>query len=379
MINEAVKNTYTMPRLARGHSMEDMLQGGSTIKDTIYFKVKSTYKRYHPNRSFTYENKQTGTTWEIPWRFAEVDVSWTEHEIGLNTGQLSSGAKFHRFKNLMRQKMQNLWSDACNAIDDEYWAVPDTTTMESTTGKEPYSIPVYLNEYDDGLPIGDDRPGGAWTTVMGISPTAAEVDDKWTPEQQTYTEGAVAGTDMFPAMSRTFHKLRFDRLPKKPEYSDKTTSPHFIGCSLQGLVNYEDALRLNQDQFKGAGRQDPDYDRPTFRGVPLDYISALDDAVIYPTGENTGDLTANLGKEADTTNTSTNSNAGNAGPRYYFINGEYMRQVFHNERYFYMLKPIQPSEQPFNRVQIVDMWNNLVCRSRRRHGILYPAKDITPS
>ena len=181
-------------------------------------------------------------------------------------------------------------------------------------------------------------------------------------------------------MTKMWYDLRFDQLPKKPEYSDKRTSPHVILCSLQGITNYEFALQINQDTFRGVGKQsgqDPAYDKPTFRTIPLDYIQALDSLAVYPTA-GAGEASTEL----DTSNDQTQNNEdsvgeGFAGPRYYFINGEYLKFVVHSENYAVMTPVITPSDQPFSRVQVMDLWNNMICRSRQRQGILYPSANTT--
>lgn len=362
VINEAVKNTYTYPRLARGHSLQDMVQGGTQIQDTIFFSEKTTYERYDPNAEFEYSNPQTGTTWTVPWRFATANVSWTKHEIGLNTGQLSKKARFQQYKTLKRQKHQNLWTDICNSMDDELWAAPDYSAMEATAGKAPFSIPTYVNEYTNGVPN-----GWTGTNVMGID-TATQ--SSWVPGQLTYDGTADPfGTtaEIFGVFSKMMRSLKFDRLPKKPEYSDKTTSPHFIACSLSGIVNYEHALRVNQDEFRGGGGgQDPDYGSPMFRGVPLDYISALDTAAVYD------------GAGSDGIFYNESGGGVNTGPRFYFLNGEYLRNVVHADNYCVMSDPFSPSKQPWTKVQVFDQWNNLVCRSRQRHGLVSPAGVTSP-
>lgn len=372
VVNDVGKNTYTIPRLHAGLNAEDMIQGGETIRDIIYLKKVKTSKRYQPNAEFaTYTNTNTGTINESPWRFLEADYSVTKQELGLNFGQLNTKTKVHKFKTVLRQKLQNLWQDMCDQMDEELWAPVDEAGMEQTDGTLPYSLLAYINEYTNGLAAaGQDAGGTAWTTVQGISRVN---NANWRNVQQGYSQGAVAGTDLFSALSKAFHKCKFDRLPKGAEYSEPTTSPNFIGTSLQGIANYEDAIRVNQDGMQGSfGPQDPDYNKPMFRGVPLDYIAELDTAAVFPTGGAGGQGGA-LSTELDT------SGDTNAGPRYFGVNGKYLRCFYHDDAYFDMLPMFSPSKQPFTKVQVVDTWNNMFLRSGRRHFIVYPTADIASS
>jgi hypothetical protein len=389
LINEAVRTTYTGNRICAAGSMMEMCQGGDQIEDIIFLGETSDYARYNPNEAFTYDMPQTGTKWTAPWAFAKASVSWTKQDIGLNVESMGAKYRASVYKRVMHQKHQNLWTGVCNGIEDEFWARPDSVEMESSTPtgpRKPYSIPVFINEFTNGqVPSQVDASGIAWTTIQDIDPSSTG-NSKWAP----YSVGgganaaaASAGYDfdastnfakdtagLFPAFTKAFWNLRFDRLPKKPEYSDKTSSPCVIWCSLQGMVNYEHALRVNQDTFRGIGKtsgQDPAYDAPTFRGIPLEYIAALDTAKLYASTANAVNETVESGTDA----------GAKAGPRYYFINAEYLKFVTHTENYCKMTEPFMPSAQPFTRVQVMDLWNNTVCRSRARHGIVGPGTEVT--
>lgn len=393
MVNEMVLRTYTWPRIKAGKSMEDMVQGGDDIRDIIYMDLKSSWRRVNPSVSLDYDNHQVGTTWNVPWTFGVNHVSWAEQEADLNKEKFTGAYRTQSYKNVIRSKLQNLWTDTCNKIDGEFWAQPDAQLMEIAAPSDPrvpYSLPVFINELSDasdptatgvtGLP---SRTAADWSThastVMGINPATKT---KWQNQRESYgTTGTpadfttAAGSQViFPAMSKMRYKVAFDRLPKHPEYSDKRTQPHVIITNLQGMANYEAALRLNQDTFRGVGLtsgQDPDYDKPTFNGIPLDYIAALDAAEIYPTGAS--EVFAAWDSTANATNT---GGTGYAGPRYYFLNGDYMKMVIHQDHFLRLRDPFTPSNQPFNVVQVMDLWNNFICRSRMRQGILYPTGDV---
>lgn len=389
MINEMVLRTYTWPRIKAGKSMEDMVQGGDQIQDMIYLDLKSAYQRINPNVSLDYDNFQTGTIWRVDWSFACNHVGWTDQEVDLNKENFTGTYRAQKYKTVIRQKHQNLWTDTCNKIDAEFWAKPNADLMEVTSPtapRVPYSIPVFINELSDasnptatgvtGLPsvTAADWSASA-STVMGINPASKT---KWQNQRESYTfstSTALTAAGIFAPMSKLKYKVAFDRLPKHPEYSEKRTQPHVIITNLAGMANYEYALRTNQDTFRGVGMtsgQDPDYDKPTFNGIPLDYIAALDTAEIFPTGAlevlSTWDSTANV----------THAGSyGYAGPRYFFLNGDYLKMVVHSDHFLKLTSPFRPSNQPFSIAQVLDFWNNFICRSRMRQGILYPSADTT--
>jgi hypothetical protein len=389
LINEGAKNSYFWQRINKGKSMLDLIQGGDQIQDRIFFDAETTFERVDPQFTVVqYENLQTGTNWTANWSFAFAYLSWNNKERGLNNENFKGSYRRQMFKSVLFQKHQNLWTDICNNIDDEFFSTPNQERMEAatTTGgpRIPYSLPVFINEMSDGngtqgsgvdgLP--DATAGSTWTVVMGINPTT---QTKWQNQRELYTFAsttALTAAAIFAPMSRLMRRLRFDRLPMKPEYSDKSTSPHVIMTQGLGLDNYEYALRTNQDEFRGVGKmsgQDPAYDRPTFRNIPLDYSSGLDTAAIYPTGASNAfaafSSTANDGAAAN--------GVGFSGPRYYFINGEYMKLVFHRDYYARLGTPFMPSQQPDSRVQVCEIWNQFYTSSRLRHGILAPSAAIT--
>jgi hypothetical protein len=55
-----------------------------------------------------------------------------------------------------------------------------------------------------------------------------------------------------------------------------------------------------------------------------------------------------------------------------------MAPVFHSSRYLTKHEPMRPTNQPFTTIVVTDSWWNLACRSRQRHGIVYPNGAMYP-
>jgi len=381
-VQDVSRNTYTLPRITtgnRGAGMTNLIQGGDVIQDRILLQTTSTFVRYNPDATHDAPNPQVGTNLKIDWSYASASISWNKQDLGLNRQMHGKRYIAQKFKDVMMEKHTNLWVTVCEAIDDEFWAQPNAGRMESsspTGARIPFSIPAAINEFPNGLTSsGVDVGGTAWTTIHTINPATYS---NWVCQQQSYTFSTSTALDaaaIFAPMTKMFFNTTFDRLPKRAEYSDQTTSPHVILTSLQGLANYEWALRTNQNDFHGMGTlsgQDPAYNKPTFRGIPLDYVSPLSTATIYPTASDESAST-----ELDTSNGTYTNGIGYAGPRYYFINGEYLKFIVHSENYCVLEKPIIPDGKPFNRAQFMDLWNNNLFRSLRRHGSMYPSANVT--
>lgn len=396
MLNEGALNSYTMRRIRTGKQMTDFVQGGDEIRDRIFFNPVSDWERYDPDEEFESPNPQTGKDWRIFWSFGKTSLSWTKHEIGLNKNVHTGDYQTTRYKDLFYQKRQNLATSTSNAREAELWARPWYDKMEaagSVSKRRPFSIGALINEFPNGLPnAAIDQGGDAWPTVMQVDPTDSDdvgtyghdgiTYSKWQNLVTNYTfdvDGTAANstTDIFTSMYGTYLGVQFDQIPWMEEYSDKTTSPHVILTSLQGLKNYDFALRNNQDTFRGMGQasgSDPAYMKPLFAGVPLDRIQQLETAELYANSDSTV-FTESGVDGTPTVATSTSAAYGYTGPRYYFINGERLHFVAHSENYMQPEPVLTPPKQPFRRIQYYDCWDNTYTSSRRSHALMTPSTD----
>jgi hypothetical protein len=376
LVNECVKNTYVLRRFLKGADRSFVIQGGQNIKDVLLLDYTSTAQQYTPNDTFSYSNPQNLTSFTVDWRFTADHMSYTDQEIELQAPMtMTDSALRGLFKKVKFSKEQRLWTSTLNYMEDLLWRTPNNSEMEaSATGTYPYSILSMVNEFTNGLYNTTDTTGlagGNWTTLHQIAPGTYS---RWVPQQQIYNDTsltssmadqsgtATAGTglNILQAFDRMIRKVKFVPPPTRSEYfeSDKLFS-QVIFCSGQGLNIYQNLLRQSQDRFTGiASYQDPAYASPAFAGIDLQYVAALD--------------TALTSTSASTLYTEGSSSATNQGPRYFWINGQYLCPVFHSSRYFTKHEPMRPVNQPFTTVVVCDTWWNLVCRSRQRQGVVYP-------
>ncbi len=363
VVNEAVKNNYLLRRFLRGKNPDEIIQGGSTIKDTILGDEQSTFQFYDPNETFTWENPQVLTNWEISWRFAVDHMSWTDQEIELNIGGgLSRATRHHMYKRMKYTKEQRVWTSLLNGLENQLFAVPRVANMETNTGKQPYSIPAFINEETNGL-FHSDEPTGetSWTTIEGINPAT---DSYWRPQQVTYSSAAAGLVDnIIAAFDTMFLDVRFIPPPTHQEYFENASlNAQFIACSKRGQVEYTRLLRADQDTYVTVSRQDPAYQRPQYSGIDLEYVPLLDTAPLYEPDA----ASAAYVSEITTANV-------DSGPRYYWVNGNYLKPVFHTTRYMYKHKTMRHPNQPFTTICPIDCWYNFIVRSRQRQGIVSPS------
>lgn len=417
VINEAVKNTYAFSRLLKGKTSEATIQGGTEIRDVIMFDDSRTYDHYQPNDTFTWRNPQVTDYVRAPWRFHIDHMSWTDAEVELNTGETSASTKV-AYKRLKRIKEQRMWTSMLNGFEEDLWAPPSISGMESESGKLPYSLPYFLTEiaqnYAGSLGLRGTAPfipgtSNASTTVMRISPFT---ENRWTNVVELYNCQSTAltpvGTDwgkvntielaantvyaqgtahtpavsnLFNAMDLMFMRLKYEAPSTRQQYFESDNlNRQMILTSRQGVQNYRNALRLSNDTL--VSYQDASYSSPAYAGIDVTYCADLDTASIFPahsaavgqftnTGTGYNSVTAANGNfTAFGTESGTNTIV--KAPRYFFVNGNYLTPIFHARRYFKQHEVLRHPNQPFTYVQPVDCWSNLFCNSRQRHGVVAP-------
>ncbi len=383
LINEVQKKTYVLTRFIFGKDFDQIVQGGKDISDTLLTTDPGTYQDYTPGDSFQFNNAQVSTIVSIPWRFSFGYKVHTSQEILLQANaQMGDRARFMVFKKVRKMKEQAMWTSILNGMEASLWRLPanNEAQMEQADGKRQNSIPVFINEQDatsaaankpgDGL-FTDTASGAAeWTTIMGRNPTNF---DHWRCQRAQYDFADPGDNDssndgIFDAFDSLYWDLRWQLPGKRNEFFDATSlARKFVATSKTGVTLYTKFIREGNDSFYAArDKQDPAYVNPAYAGMDIIRIHQLDDAALYP-GDNNGYTSHDGG-----TVTGGATGVTNTGPRYYCLDGEFITPIFHSERFF-AEGPVK--DHPFQKdtfVQSVDIWWNLFCNSRQRHGIIYP-------
>ena len=391
IVNEAVKQTYILGRFLRGSDMSRVLQGGSDIRDSVMFDEQSSASFYAPNATFTETNPQVITNWKAYWRFYKDSMVWTDQELELQIPEgVGTPTRHQIYKRIKYQKEQRLWTSMLNGMEDNLWAVPVAADMEAETGLDAYSIPAFLNEFQNSLFYSGWTPTGAtaWTVKQTVNPA---IENRWrmggydenangfrgtqvTSTNTLYNSASLTASggnrNILQAFDQAWMYTKFIPPPTKQEYFENAAlNKQFIACSFRGQGIYVDMLRTSQDAFVTSSRQDPAYVNPSYAGVDVVRIHALNDALLYGAETATDALVSEL----------PGAGVGEAsGPRYYFINGNYICPTFHAKRYMVKHPAMRHRDQPFTTVQYVDTWYNLNCRSMQRHTIVAPSADDEP-
>jgi hypothetical protein len=329
------------------------------------FDESSTFQFYKPNETFTWSQPQVLTEWSADWRFANDHMAFTDQQIELNFGPgMSQAHQRGVFKDLMKTIEMRAWTSMLNGIEDQLFKAPVAADMEAAAGDQPYSVPAFVNEETNGNFFSLATPTGStpWTTVENVSGTN---EANWRNQQAFYDSATVNDdNNIISNFDDMFFLTKFQNPGTKEEYFENDDLfAQFIACSRKGINVYKQLMRESQDTYVTSSRQDPAYNMPQYSGIDLQYVDNLDSELLYAAETATAPLVAEV----------VATGVGEAsGPRYYWLNGKYLHPVFHTTRYMQKHKAMRHPNQPYTTIVPMDCWYNIVCRSRRRQGIVSP-------
>ena len=378
VINDAqVHKTYSIGALMGGdRGMKKMIDGGSEIRFSTFFETGQRTRFHQPGATQNWAQPQKLVHGRAAWRFLITDMAWNLQTVELNQ---ASGDQFQQFVDLKRHIEQVMWTDKWDFLETHIWSEPDFTEMESLAGGDlgkMYSIAAFINEYANGLFNTVGTAGNAFSTIHGIDPTStAKGQNRFVHNTAVYSNmGTNAGTDpsifassVVGAFEKMWQSCHFEKPPTMGQYfSDPAYNSQQIFTSKVGQRAYSSFLRLNQDLLVIEGRQDPAYPDPAFNFIPVKYVNILDTATLYPNHTTVASATDNVAENGTVTGT-------RIGPRYYWINSNYLYPCFHQQYFFLRGKVREHFNDPDTFVVPVRTWGNLKCTSRMRQGLISPS------
>jgi hypothetical protein len=372
MVNDAIVQAPMFGRLLMGRNPSEVLQGGARIRDTILLSVLSTYQSFLPGEGIGgYANRQSASLQSVDWRFGRDYWMYTEPELDLAIPEGASPERRHAvYKSLRHAKEQEMWTSLFNGIETQIFADPATAQndMEAQSGKEPYGLYALVNAETNRLPI--SAAGVAWTTVMGIARATEtgfqnvlanydfadpdDIDGNGNGLLDALEDGVIQ-TNWIPPRPMA------NNAPATEEYfqrSGQDPSKRFIGCSNTGLRFYKRRLLEHNDRTVEA--QDPSYTQPKFAGIPVENFTRMGTATWY----NNAAATAKVSELAATVNV--------PGPRFFGIDGNYLKPVIHETNFFKRVAPFMLPGQPDSHVNLTVVYFNLFLRSAARQFVVAP-------
>ena len=337
IVNDATKNTYMLARMMKGRDAAQSVQSGTKIADRVQLNDVGTAQFYHPNEDLDIQNVDSLVTIEIDWRYIADHYSYTEQEVTLNSGDPQT-----YYKNLLKSKRQACQTSLYNKIEDQLWAAPSNSDMEAADGKQPYSLAAFVTI--DGL-----APSG-FTTIAAVNPTNEtgyrnQIEDYDSADPTHTTNGLVR------KMDRMWHKVRFiSPAGGMQEYFESDRLQKLvIATNLDGITLIQTLTRDANDRLTPANNLGWTAGKVTYAGIPIEYISSLDTALV-------------------------NSGAAmtSGQPWFYYLNLGYLYPIFHTEKYMTEKDPMQHPRQPFSYVVWKTTYYNIFCMSRKRQGLITP-------
>ena len=337
ILNDAGKNTYFINRAIKGKDVSDSVQSGTKITDRIQLTDSGTAQFVEPNEDLDIQNVDNMTKIQTEWRFLADHYAYEQKEIKLNSGNAQT-----YYKNLLKSKRQACKTSTWNKMEDAIWAAPSNSDMESAAGKLPYSIPAFITT--DGL-----APSG-FTTVETVNPST---NPKWRNQVQEYDPSNVADPNdgVVHAIDLMFMDCKFEAPAGGPSefFNNDKLQKMVIATNRDGRALLQTLTRDANDRLVPANNLGWVAGNITYAGLPIDYVSTLNDALV-----NSG--------AAITTNE----------PWFYFINLEFLYPIFHSEVYMQEEEPLRRDRQPWSYVVWTMTYYNWFCRSRKRQGLVIP-------
>ena len=356
-----------------------MLDGGSELRFSTFFETGTRTRFHQPGATQNWALPQKLVHGRAAWRYLITDMSWNLQTIELNEG---SSDQFQQFVNEKRHIEQVMWTDKWDFLENHVWSEPDFTEMESMAGGDFgkfYSIAAFINEYGNGLYNSAGSAGTAWTTIHGIDPTSTvKGQNRFNHSVSVYSnEGTNSSTSpsamassVVGAFEKAWQQTHFEKPPTMGEYfSNPAYNNQQIFTSPEGQRAYASFLRMNQDLLVIEGRQDPAFPDPSFNFIPVKYVNALTAATLYPNNTTLASATDNIAE-------GTNATGNRRGPRYYWINSNYLYPCFHKTYFFLRGKVREHFNDPDTFVIPVRTWGNVKCTSRIRQHLVRPSGNL---
>lgn len=372
LVNEAQRQTYGLRWFLRGRKAKELLQGGETIRETALTSA-SPYTRYKPNAVRSYTNNAFTTQYQMPWRFADSYKSWTDQEVMLQSKRgMTKRAVGEAWKKMDDVKTKAAWTGIMNGLEDDMFGTSphnlQTSIEDGAGGDRMYPLLSLITEDTT-----DYHPAG-WTTIHNVDPAT---ESTWRNQVERYynPDYLTGENSLHNAFGRMWNKINWVTPPMMDSEFTKTNPvSHMILTSNKGTIAYRNMLLSLNDRTHGP--QSPWYPNPDFNGVPVLYVKALDTVAAYLTSSATyvAEDDSSLLNDGTAWAASTD---WTRGPRFYWVDTEYCRPVFHDARYFTMEKAMNSRDQPETWTQRLVVWGNFITTSRQRLGVVGPGASQT--
>jgi hypothetical protein len=365
--NDAISKAPMLGRLLLGREPHEILKGGANIQDTIKLSVTGTYGSYQPAESIGgYSLRQSSTLWKQRWSLNRDYMAWTESEISDNIPDGVTGDARHAlYKDLKYSKEQDFWTSVFEGMEAQLAAVPhgaaNYAAMEGAALTEPLPIYAMINEETDRLPNG-------WTNVLNVG-RAANSNWQNVLNQYDYTDPDDVdgdGDGLLDMFQETHLELQWTP-PMPPgaegaaayfQKSGQDPSRRWIIGSTAGVKFY--VRRCWEAGDRMVRTSDPAMLQPTFGGIPVVQWTAW------------GSFAGFLDTSSTYTATEVGSTVSEAGYRYIWLDGNFLKVVLHRDDWFKDTETMRLQGQPDTHVVVKSLRWNTFLNSALRQAFVAP-------
>jgi hypothetical protein len=359
IVNDSIRRHHTLNRWLKNRPKEDYLRHGTQLVEFVQLDNHSNFAPVVPGQRRQPGRGGNKTKVVYPYRPYESARAYTEDEWEQNGSDPAIA-----FKSFRKALMQDAWTDHLNGIEQLIWRKPDAQLMEVAAGGNPddpdkplaFSLPAWIAENVTGA--GAYLPPGWQSTVATIGTVNPISKTGWRPVRRNYDPNNPYGASgIFQGMEYVCETIKFDRPTNHAEYTTNDDLQRLmIFTNTNGKLIYQEGLRQANDQLR-AGPQDPAYGRPVFMGIPVDACDELDSALL-----------------AETAGSYDNTAYPDGKPRFFFVNGNFTFPVFNAKKMMRLKGPISGGiEYHDTEAVFLQTEMQIVCRSRRRNGIVAPS------
>lgn len=372
-IHLATKHFYLWRRWWNNNGQP--VDGGQNLTFWFLPQDAGTFEEVLPGTPTVAKNPQVLQKGVANWRMTRAHSSYNDAELLLND-KIAYGTRESQFEQFVRirdEKDTIVKAAVGNGLENQIGAVPNAAAMEGDTQQttSPYSLVTHINEAANGLwgsgftaSAAVTAQGGAWTVKEAITPGSAAVGTTQTPNQIKYNDfNQDKPMNITGGLDRLWMDCQWEQPENLSKYdADETLNNQTIITSKQGRSAFMSLLRGDQDRYI-AGPQDPAYPDPQFHGVPIQRWDAMETGTFY-------DGASALQTEGTAAGTQFK------GPRFILANGNFLYPIAHRERMYYKDVPLRHPQIPDTWVQYWATWWQLICKSYKHQGILFPSADI---
>jgi hypothetical protein len=319
------QNTIAMKRLIKKEKAN--FQSGYAVRFNVMTNHNNSARGVGLYHTVNVDPNSTMTYGQIEWRHQHWNWSFDKREVSMNREPA-------KIVDLLKERRIAALASAIIYYERNFWRVPDVTNTVDFFGVPYFVVKSNLAATaanNDGFNGGN--PSG-YSDVSGLSPT---VYKNWRNYATQYT--TVSKDDLIQKMRRMCTYTDFMPLVDEiPEYNTGNDYGLYTNYAVLGTV---EQLLEAQNENLGADIASMD-GRAVFRRTPFTWVKELD---------------------KDTTNPVYSLNWGELS--WAVLNGHWMLETTFERL----------PHQPLVSVTYTDCTGQLVCRNRRRQGVL--ATDVT--